>query len=129
MKSIRLTSLLTLTLALTGLAEARGSHIVTTAGGVQRLAEVEPSMTRQRLVIVSPTEGQANATIPQRETGSLLSGQTQAYHGHHYTGQETARLASIPQRITSNAINTATRTTEQQLNNAIRREIRRVIQF
>lgn len=115
------------------IATAQNTQIVTTSGGVQRLAvPVEQGApasmalhqsTPRHTMPSSALHPQARQPTANRPT---VSRQPQPSHA-------VARVTRIPSNVTNSAINTATRTTEQQLNrqinSAIRRSIRNTIQF
>ena len=132
-------------------AAAQSTHLVTTSGGVQRLATVVDDRAPTNLTIRRPMPQQAPAYVAPRATDTAShrvppryvqvarqpSAPVQVASQRQYAPAQqnnpASRVARIPGNVTNNALTTATRTAEQQLNwqinSAIRNGIRNVIQF
>ena len=116
---------ITVLLSLTLTSQAAGQMVqtVTTSGAVQRLVTLDESQGVPR----QPTQH----TAVSSHTSPHAQGTPAVRHTHADTRQHpvTTRVVAMPQRITNSTLRTVERTTEHQLNSAIRREIRQIIRF
>lgn len=132
-------TLLLMCLTLPIMAAAQSVQTVTTAGGVQRLATTVADRSPVSMTIPQPmpqytvryTAPQAAQPVTYQPTRHYSAPRRQPSASQRITPM--TGITRIPGNVTSNAINTVARTTEQQLNwqinSTVRRELRNIIQF